>query len=128
MSAEANLAALYPPFGDQIWSDELINWQPVPVHTQPLADDYVLASERRCDHFEYIQLQFMNTSEYTDLFTKYAPLIRYCEVNSGAKLSTLTDITNLYDTLFVQRLKGKRFVAVLHTNTMIDLKIDALCK
>lgn len=105
-SAQANLARLFRPSGDQIWNKDL-DWQPVPVHTVPRPQDYMLAAEKRCDHFDYVMLQYLNTSSYTDLFTKYAPLIKYAEDNSGLELSTLTDITNLHDTLFIERLKGK---------------------
>lgn len=54
----------------------------------------------------------MNTSAYADLFIKYKSLIEYVELKSGAHLPTLTEITNVYDALFVQRLKGKRFVFI----------------
>ncbi|KAJ1101649.1 hypothetical protein NDU88_006715 [Pleurodeles waltl] len=40
MSAEANLAGMYPPTGEQIWNDT-IPWQPIPVHTVPLSEDQV---------------------------------------------------------------------------------------
>ncbi|XP_037041769.1 prostatic acid phosphatase-like [Bradysia coprophila] len=107
MSALANLAGLYPPTGYQIWNF-MILWQPVPVHTQPRDEDYLLAANRRCDRFDYFMLQFMNTSAYTDLFTKYRSLINYVEINSGTKIRTITDINDIYDTLFVERLKGFR--------------------
>uniref|UniRef100_A0A670JLI6 acid phosphatase n=1 Tax=Podarcis muralis TaxID=64176 RepID=A0A670JLI6_PODMU len=38
MSAEANLAGLFPPKGNQIWNKEIL-WQPIPVHTVPRSDD-----------------------------------------------------------------------------------------
>lgn len=110
MSAEANLASLFRPFGDQIWNKNL-QWQPVPVHTVPLSQDYLLASDKRCDQFDYVMLQYMNTTAYTSFFTNYASLIKYAEEHSGLKLTTLTDITNLYDTLFIERLKGKWLVS-----------------
>ena len=126
MSAEANLARLFRPFGDQIWKKDL-EWQPTPVHTVPRPQDYLVASERRCDRFDYVMLQFMNTSAYTDLLTKYAPLIKYAEEYSGLTLRTVTDITNLYDTLFIERLKGKRFVSAFSfkecTNNFMNLKM-----
>lgn len=34
MSAEANLAGLYPPEGLQVFNPN-ISWQPIPVHTVP---------------------------------------------------------------------------------------------
>lgn len=36
MSAAANLAGLYAPFGDQKWNNELGSlWQPIPIHSIP---------------------------------------------------------------------------------------------
>ena len=41
MSAEADLSGLYPPTGNQIW-EKGIEWMPIPVHTVPLDQDYVI--------------------------------------------------------------------------------------
>lgn len=40
MSAEANLAGLFPPTGVQRFNPN-ISWQPIPVHTVPIAEDRV---------------------------------------------------------------------------------------
>ena len=40
MSAESNLAGLFPPQGAQVWNDKLL-WEPVPVHTVPQESDHV---------------------------------------------------------------------------------------
>lgn len=40
MSAEANLAGLFPPSGIQRFHPN-ISWQPIPVHTVPIAEDRV---------------------------------------------------------------------------------------
>lgn len=40
MSAEANLAGLFPPNGMQRFNPN-ISWQPIPVHTVPIAEDRV---------------------------------------------------------------------------------------
>ena len=47
MSAESNLAGLYPPKGDQLWKKD-IPWQPIPVHTVQLGADNLLSSHSHC--------------------------------------------------------------------------------
>ena len=42
MSAEAHLAGLFPPQGDQIWHENLTQWQPVPIHTVPKEEGITL--------------------------------------------------------------------------------------
>lgn len=45
MSAEAVLAGLFPPTNDQLWSNEIM-WQPIPIHTKPVAIDYDLLASK----------------------------------------------------------------------------------
>lgn len=107
-SAKANLAGLFST-NDLEWNGNL-DWQPIPVWTIPRVEDYVLASDKRCDHFDYIMLQYMNTTEFKAVWKKHKPLIRYLEENAGKKLPSLTEINVLYDTLFIEQLKGRRYV------------------
>lgn len=109
MSAQACLASLFRPSGDQVWNNEL-SWQPIPVHSLPRTEDPYLSSEKICERFDYVMLQFMNTTAYTDYFTKHKALITYMEKKSGMDLQTITGMVLLYDVLWVQQLKGMRFV------------------
>lgn len=106
MSAQACLAGIFPPRGDQMWNPNL-SWQPIPIHSQPLQDDFLLASDRKCDRFDYVMLQYLNSTEYKGLFKEYKNQIKHLELMSGKKLRTLTDINNLFDTLLVEQMKGK---------------------
>lgn len=101
MSAESNLAGFFS-------TDLNINWRSIPINVVPRKEDYALAAEKRCDHFDYLMVKYENTTAYSGLFEKNKSLIRYLEVNSGLKLRTITDINNLYDTLFIERLKQFR--------------------
>lgn len=106
MSAEANLAGLYPPSGEQLWKNEL-KWQPIPIHSQPLKDDYLVASHKRCDRYDYLQFEYCNKTVYNGLFVKYKSLISFLEQKSELKFQSLTAINNLYDTLLIEQWKGK---------------------
>lgn len=109
-SAKANVAGLYSSADTQEWNENIEERIPIPVHIRPRADDYVLASEKQCDHFDYLMSVYMNSAEIKGLFKKHSSLIQYLEVNSGKKLKTLTDINVLYDTLSIERQKGKQYV------------------
>ena len=44
---QSNLAGLYPPPPEQVVEAGL-GWQPVPVHTVPQTEDYLLSSHAHC--------------------------------------------------------------------------------
>lgn len=100
MSAGANLAGMFPPTEDQTWTEDF-DWQPIAVHTTSTKEDYLLASSKRCDRFDYLSAVFMNNSDYYRLFDEYEPLIKYLEMNSGEDLSTLLQLAFIHDTLFI---------------------------
>lgn len=109
MSAQLGAAGIFPPTKDEIWNKQLL-WQPIPIHALQRTDDHLLTSEKRCDRFDYVMLQYMNTTAYTDYFTKHTQLYRYLEENSGMELNTLTAMILLYDALYVAQLKDKPWV------------------
>lgn len=109
MSAQATLASLFPPSKEQIWHENL-HWDPIPVHTTPQKQDYILGVLKKCDRFDYEMALYTNTTAYTGLFEDYKILIRHLEGNSGKNLKTLIDILRLCDTLIVEKTKGYRYV------------------
>lgn len=109
MSAQATLASLFPPSGDQIWNENLA-WNPIPIHTIPENQDYTLGVRKPCDRSEYEMKQYINSTAYTDLFVKHRELLKYLEKHSGKKLKSMIDIGLLYDTLSVEKARGYRYV------------------
>lgn len=41
MSGELFLAGMFPPSDEELWSDDHLRWQPIPVHTIPTSCDNV---------------------------------------------------------------------------------------
>lgn len=114
MSAKSNLAGLLSVNSYQIENDSQntknSDIKLVPVHTIPYNDDNILAEVKQCDHFDYAMLQYMNGSEYTGVFKKYASFIKHLEAKAGLELATINDIYRLYDVLFIEKLKNKRYI------------------
>lgn len=111
MSAETTVASLFPPFGDQLWNEDL-QWMPIPIHTTPEVQDYILGVMKTCDRFDLEMAKYTNTTAYTSIFADYKAFIRHLEENSGKQLTRLLDILTLCDTLSIERSRGFRYVVV----------------
>lgn len=88
------------------------------VHAEPRNEDYLLAPERPCDRYEYEMIQYTNSSEYKSFFEKNRALIKDLEEKTGAPMGSLTKLNFLYDTFFIEKLKGKRYGRVFFLNFM----------
>lgn len=100
------MASMFPPPSAQKLMEDL-NWQPIPVHSVPLRDDYVLAAQKQCDRYDYEIQKVTNGSVYQSLFKQNKPLLDHLQQHSGFKMSTLTKIIFLYDALYTEQLQGK---------------------
>lgn len=106
MSAEANIASMFPPPEDKKLSEDL-NWMPIPVHTMPIDDDYILAAQKPCDRYDFEMQKIINGTMYKGLFKQHKPLLDYLEEHSGFKMTTISNVCFLYDALYTQQMKGK---------------------
>lgn len=105
MSAQAAMAGMFPPHGNQKWNP-YINWQPIPIHS---SEDHLLTMTA-CDRFDYDMVKYIKTTEYRKLFTERELFVKYLEKKSGSKLDTLTQINEkLYDPLFEELRRGYRY-------------------
>lgn len=109
MSAQVNLAGLFPPAPDQIWN-QVLAWQPIPIHSVPIKRDAILAVDKPCDRFTYLMVEFEKTAAYKELLDRNRTLIRYLEENSGQKLPTINSILVLRDTLLLEQDRGFWYV------------------
>lgn len=103
MSAQANLAGMYPPISKDIWDPEL-HWQPIPVHTMPLKMDNVLAMAKPCPVYEIQMEKVKNSEPYRKMLIKYAELFKYLSNHTGADVYDFDEVEYIYNTLYIEEL------------------------
>lgn len=106
MSAAINMAAMFPPTGQDIWNENLL-WQPVPVHIIPFDRDYYLQGSASCPRFDQL------LSVYNDNATireTYKELLEYIEVNSETPMRTLENYLYFYENLLTESQIGLKLV------------------
>lgn len=105
MSAAANLAGMFPPQGDEIWNSDL-QWQPIPIHSVPVQNDYILSFCKTCPRLQYEHEKYLFGSDEEALLKKHKPLLQYIELHSGAHLNTCRSVWGLYDILTIEQSRN----------------------
>ena len=110
MSAQSNLAGLYPPVGDQIWNKELM-WQPVPVHTVPLTEDNLLSSHADCPRMKAAISEVLASEEIAKIDADYDWVYEYVTEKIGDNVTNMIEVDYIFDTLFIEKLYNKTLPA-----------------
>lgn len=100
MSAEADLAGLYPPRGRQVW--DTLKWMPIPVHTIPQTQDHILAGKKFCPRYLYEMAKVLQSQEIQRIYKENAEMFNYLTENSGEKIDDLQTLEYLYNTLYIE--------------------------
>lgn len=103
MSAEANLAGLYPPSANQVW-DKSVAWQPIPIHTMPEIEDATLAMKKPCRRYDLLLKQLKRSEEFVEINRKLHDLYAYLTKYSGTVVTSIVDVEYLYNNLFIESL------------------------
>ncbi|KAF6213074.1 hypothetical protein GE061_010788 [Apolygus lucorum] len=104
MSAEANLAGMFPLTPEEEWGG--LKWQPVPIHTIPEQLDKVLAMKYPCKRYDYALHKFEKSAEYKNILKNLGELGNYLQKNSGMKFDDLKIFDYLYSTLLIEKLNN----------------------
>ncbi|KAF0305623.1 Lysosomal acid phosphatase [Amphibalanus amphitrite] len=101
MSAQANLAGLFPPRGEDVWDAE-IAWQPIPVHTVPVDDDLKLKTYKvSCPVYLQERDRVFASDEMAAIDADNSALYAYLTEYSGLDVSSVDAAGDLYDTLWI---------------------------
>uniref|UniRef100_A0A8D2MQM4 Lysosomal acid phosphatase n=1 Tax=Zonotrichia albicollis TaxID=44394 RepID=A0A8D2MQM4_ZONAL len=103
MSAEANLAGLYPPGGQEMFNPN-ISWQPIPVHTVPESDERLLKFPLTpCPRYEQLQTETRHSAEYINKTKENWQFLEMVAKETGIRDISLESIWSVYDTLFCEQ-------------------------
>ncbi|XP_008555614.1 prostatic acid phosphatase [Microplitis demolitor] len=105
MSAESNLAGLYPPKGNQRWDN--MKWMPIPVHTVPEKLDSLLAGKKKCPRYDHELKLLMESEIFKRINHQNSKLYDYLTHNAGKKIDSLKELEYLYNTLYIETLYNK---------------------
>ncbi|NXC79195.1 PPAL phosphatase, partial [Cercotrichas coryphoeus] len=104
MSAEANLAGLYPPGGQEMFNPN-ISWQPIPVHTVPESDERLLKFPLTpCPRYEQLQSETRHSAEYINKTKENWQFLQMVAKETGIRDISLESVWSVYDTLFCEQV------------------------
>ncbi|XP_061443479.1 prostatic acid phosphatase-like [Rhineura floridana] len=109
MSAEANLAGLFPPTCSETWNQK-IRWQPIPVHTVPRSMEKLLYYPiQGCPKFYQLLKETFGSREVQGELKGHMRFLTKLASHMGYDLKTLLDVNNhklwnVYDTLLIQKI------------------------
>ncbi|RXM28873.1 Lysosomal acid phosphatase [Acipenser ruthenus] len=102
MSAEANLAGLYPPNGSEVFNPN-ITWQPIPVHTVPDTEDMLLRFPLpNCPRYNLLMNETKKTETFVNMTKNNIKFLEMVANETGLKDVSVESIWSVYDTLFCE--------------------------
>ncbi|KAK7135156.1 hypothetical protein R3I93_018306 [Phoxinus phoxinus] len=123
MSAQANLAGLFPPNS----SEEFIpclKWQPIPVHTVPEAKDCLLSFPLRdCPRYTQLMNETEKSKEFLNMTVIYKEFIEMVREKTELKTASVESVWIVYDTLACEAIHGKSPPDWVTPDVMDKLKV-----
>ncbi|KAG7473650.1 hypothetical protein MATL_G00098110 [Megalops atlanticus] len=122
MSAEANLAGMYPPNGSQVFNPSL-SWQPIPVHTVPMAEERLLSFPRsKCPRYESLIKETKQTEVFLNVTRGYKDFVDMVSKNAGLKDNNIESVWSIHDTLFCEAMHNLSLPSWVTPEVMKKLK------
>uniref|UniRef100_A0A8V0ZX41 Lysosomal acid phosphatase n=1 Tax=Gallus gallus TaxID=9031 RepID=A0A8V0ZX41_CHICK len=122
MSAEANLAGLYPPEEQQMFNPN-ISWQPIPVHTVPESGEMLLKFPLTpCPRYEQLQNETRNSAEYINKTRDNLQFLQMVANETGIRDLSLESVWSVYDTLFCEQAHKMDLPSWVTPDVMTQMK------
>ncbi|CAF1191484.1 unnamed protein product [Adineta ricciae] len=115
MSAYSNLVGLYPISKDKLkekilsnlsnqdeWP-ELLPWQPIPVHTVPASEDYIMGVSQ-CPYFFELVEQIQSGEQVRNISNDFQEFFRHLSNWTGSEVNNLFDAWILADAILIEAL------------------------
>lgn len=97
---------MFPPSGEQIWRTGF-QWQPVPIHTIDVNEDYLVYQSIPCPKYDKLREEYYTESpEMKALMKKHRRLLENLEKYSGHKIQTIKDASIFNDPFEVELNRG----------------------
>eukprot|EP00092_Neocalanus_flemingeri_P076897 GFUD01095429.1.p1 GENE.GFUD01095429.1~~GFUD01095429.1.p1 ORF type:complete len:410 (+),score=111.59 GFUD01095429.1:112-1341(+) len=107
MSAQSNLAGLYPPSGYWKWNPDLA-WQPIPVHTVPEQWDNMLSNHHHhCPRLTQLREDLEDSAFMKSIYEDNKDLFEYISKHTGLNIKTVEKLDWIYDALLIDDFYNK---------------------
>ncbi|XP_077159155.1 prostatic acid phosphatase-like [Paroedura picta] len=109
MSAQVNLAGLFPPSASEAWNPQIL-WQPIPIHVAPTLFNPALRFPIfNCPHYRKLLRETMASKELQDKFKPYKRMLRTIAAYSGYDMKSLRNLDtfklwHVQDTLYCESI------------------------
>lgn len=100
MSAQANLAGLFYPTQEEVWSE--LPWQPIPVHTVPKKLDKLLTVEFPCPRIDYEDKAVKKSHFLKNYNKEHKKLYKYLTTYTGEKIKEPKNCGFIYTNLLIE--------------------------
>ncbi|KAJ6643108.1 Testicular acid phosphatase like, partial [Pseudolycoriella hygida] len=99
MSMAVVLAGLFPPRDTAMEWNRRLNWQPIPIHSEPLEKDSLLLVRNPCPRYYEALKEVFETPVMREMQRENVELYRQLTSHTGMPIKTPDDIQSLYSTL-----------------------------
>ncbi|XP_069133271.1 prostatic acid phosphatase-like [Argopecten irradians] len=116
MSAYCVLSGMFPPGNgsDQQWNPK-INWQPIPVHTVPINEDFLLNTNAPCPTFNKLREALLKSKVIENFTLQHQDLIKTVSEIAGLPTS-IKSLFTVADAVFCENYLFDIYPQLLNTN------------